>query len=62
MISRCSKFANVHTDESPQIAEWVIGAWIKFQHFFPAYDKFQKECSWQPTLARQIEDSVGLRV
>lgn len=46
----------------PQIAEWVIGQWLKFQHHFSSYDKFQKERYWEPVLERQVEDSVGLRV
>lgn len=62
MILESLKLLTSTPINSPQIAEWVIGAWIKFQHYFPAYDQFQKECSWQPSLARQVEDSVGLRV
>lgn len=48
--------------KSPQIGEWVIGAWIKFQHYFDAFGEFQKQCDWQHNYTRQIEDSVGLRV
>ncbi|KAL1850743.1 hypothetical protein Daus18300_012821 [Diaporthe australafricana] len=61
-LDRSVKFATTSGSTAPQIAEWVIGAWLKFQHYFPAYEQFQKECSWQPGLARNIEDSVGLRV
>ncbi|POS78797.1 D-isomer specific 2-hydroxyacid dehydrogenase [Diaporthe helianthi] len=56
------KFATTTGSAAPQIAEWVIGAWIKSQHLFSAYEQCQKDCSWQPSLARQVEDSVGLRV
>lgn len=56
------KFATTTGSAAPQIAEWVIGAWFKSQHLFSAYEQYQKECNWQPSLARQVEDSVGLRV
>lgn len=46
----------------PQIAEWVVGQWLKFQHHFSSYDESQKKHYWEPSLVREVEDSVGLRV
>ncbi|KUI71836.1 D-2-hydroxyacid dehydrogenase [Cytospora mali] len=56
------KFATTSGSNPPQIAEWVIGQWLKFQHHFSAYDESQKKHYWEPGLTRQIEDSVGLKV
>lgn len=56
------KFATTSGSNPPQIAEWVIGQWLKFQHHLSNYDENQKKHYWEPSLARQVEDSVGLRV
>ncbi|ROV88732.1 hypothetical protein VMCG_10078 [Cytospora schulzeri] len=56
------KFATTSGSNPPQIAEWVIGQWLKFQHHFSIHDESQKKHYWEPSLVRQVEDSVGLRV
>ena len=49
----------------PQIAEWVIGAWLSFQHQFVKYAAQQQRCYW-PSLRERatsyVEDSPGLRM
>lgn len=46
----------------PQIAEWVVGAWLRFQHSFPKYQHLQARRAWEPALSGSVEDSVGLTV
>ncbi|KAI5861934.1 hypothetical protein GGS23DRAFT_119731 [Durotheca rogersii] len=47
---------------APQIAEWVIGAWLSHQHHFQRYAAHMKTGYWESPFATHIEDSTGLRV
>lgn len=50
---------------APQIAEWVIAAWLSFQHQFPRYAAQQQQSYWPTQRERAtayVEDSSGLRM
>lgn len=55
-------FCTTSGSNAPQIAEWVVGAWLRFQHSFPKYEQLQAQGAWEPALAGTVEDSVGLKV
>jgi lactate dehydrogenase-like 2-hydroxyacid dehydrogenase len=46
----------------PQIAEWVIGSWLSFQHRFSRYTKHMLEGYWEPPYKSEAEDSLGMRM
>jgi phosphoglycerate dehydrogenase-like enzyme len=47
---------------SPQIAEWVIGAWLSHQHHFPRYQEQMKTGYWEPPLTAKVQDSTRARM
>ncbi|KAI1142068.1 D-isomer specific 2-hydroxyacid dehydrogenase [Hypoxylon sp. FL0543] len=47
---------------APQIAEWVIGAWLSHQHKFPHYAELMKTGFWESPFGANVEDSTGRRV
>ncbi|XXG99345.1 Transcription initiation factor IIA subunit 2 [Hypoxylon texense] len=47
---------------SPQIAEWVIGAWLSHQHHFARYHEHMKKGFWESPFATHFQDSVSLRI
>lgn len=61
-LDRNVVFCNTTGSNAPQIAEWVVAAWLRFQHSFPKYEQLQAEGAWEPAFAGSVEDSVGLRV
>ncbi|ROW04911.1 hypothetical protein VPNG_07047 [Cytospora leucostoma] len=46
----------------PQIAEWVIGSWLSFQHHFVRYHEQMKAGYWEPMFKSTVEDSAGARM
>ncbi|KKY30052.1 putative 2-hydroxyacid dehydrogenase [Diaporthe ampelina] len=48
--------------ETPQIAEWVIGSWLSFQHHFVRYHEQMKTGYWEPMFKSTVEDSAGARM
>lgn len=55
-------FCTTSGSNTPQIAEWVVGTWLRFQHSFPKYEQLQAQGAWEPAYAGSVEDSVGLKV
>ncbi|KAI4865418.1 hypothetical protein F4820DRAFT_297733 [Hypoxylon rubiginosum] len=47
---------------SPQIAEWVIGAWLSHQHHFSRYHEHMKKGFWESPFATHVQDSTSLRI
>ncbi|KAI1775384.1 hypothetical protein F4818DRAFT_47838 [Hypoxylon cercidicola] len=47
---------------APQIAEWVIGAWLSHQHHFPRYHEHMKTGFWEKPFATRVQDSTTLRI
>ncbi|KAI2623058.1 hypothetical protein GGS26DRAFT_237178 [Hypomontagnella submonticulosa] len=47
---------------APQIAEWVIGAWLSHQHNFLHYAANMKTGHWESPFAARAQDSTGLRI
>ncbi|KUI73814.1 D-2-hydroxyacid dehydrogenase [Cytospora mali] len=46
----------------PQIAEWVIGSWLSFQHHFARYHEQMKIGYWEPMFKSTVKDSAGARM
>lgn len=46
----------------PQIAEWVIGAYLSHQHHFHVYAEQQKQQLWRPRLELGVQVSTGRRM
>lgn len=46
----------------PQIAEWVIGSWLSFQHHFARYHEQMKVGYWEPMFKPTVKDSAGARM
>ncbi|KAH8680736.1 D-isomer specific 2-hydroxyacid dehydrogenase [Xylariales sp. PMI_506] len=47
---------------APQIAEWVIAAWLSHQHHFPRYEDYMKTGYWEPGATSTVQDSVKARI
>ncbi|OTA95510.1 hypothetical protein M434DRAFT_28833 [Hypoxylon sp. CO27-5] len=47
---------------APQIAEWVIGAWLQHQHKFLHYAEHMKTGFWESPFGADVQDSTGKRV
>ncbi|CAN8105441.1 unnamed protein product [Discula destructiva] len=56
------KFCTTSGSNAAQIAEWVVGTWLRFSHSFPQYDEQQKQCVWKTLPIDDVQDSVGARV
>ncbi|KAI8960819.1 hypothetical protein F5Y11DRAFT_251031 [Daldinia sp. FL1419] len=56
------KFCTSNGIHAPQIAEWVIGAWLSHQHRFIHYTSNMKTGTWESPFAARIQDSTGLRI
>ncbi|PSR85675.1 D-isomer specific 2-hydroxyacid dehydrogenase [Coniella lustricola] len=49
--------------QAPQIAEWVLGTWLRHRNDFPRYEELQTQGVWKPVLPDEfIADSIGARV
>ncbi|ROW02540.1 hypothetical protein VMCG_06152 [Cytospora schulzeri] len=46
----------------PQIAEWVIGSWLSFQHHFARYHEQMKVGYWEPMFKSTVKDYAGARM
>ncbi|KAM5346806.1 hypothetical protein ACJ41O_009811 [Fusarium nematophilum] len=55
-------FCNASGCQPPQIAEWVIGAYLSHQHHFHVYAEQQKQQLWRPRLELGMEVSTGRRM
>ncbi|KAL7627342.1 hypothetical protein AAE478_001534 [Parahypoxylon ruwenzoriense] len=55
-------FCTSNGAHAPQIAEWVIGAWLSHQHHFLRYAEQMKTGYWESPFAARIQDSPGLRI
>ncbi|KAJ4133017.1 hypothetical protein NW754_015828 [Fusarium falciforme] len=56
------QFANASGCQPPQIAEWVIGAYLSHQHHFHVYAEQQKQQLWRPRLELGMQVSTGRRM
>ena len=58
-------FCSANGVHPPQIAEWVIGTWISFQHHFMKYAEYQRRGLWPSNLERAtsfVDDSTKSRM
>ncbi|KAI0124192.1 D-isomer specific 2-hydroxyacid dehydrogenase [Xylariales sp. AK1849] len=55
-------FCTTNGIHPPQIAEWVIGAWLSHQHHFSRYEQQMKRGFWEPLYTSRVEDSTGARM
>ncbi|KAI1453412.1 hypothetical protein F4805DRAFT_470130 [Annulohypoxylon moriforme] len=55
-------FATSNGVHAPQIAEWVIGAWLMHQHAFRNYGENMKTGTWQSPFTAKVQDSIGMRI
>ncbi|KAH9908496.1 D-isomer specific 2-hydroxyacid dehydrogenase [Xylariomycetidae sp. FL2044] len=55
-------FTTANGIHAPQIAEWVIGSWLSFQHHFPMYQERMSLGQWDVPLGNPVQDSPGLRM
>ncbi|KAK4184692.1 oxidoreductase-like protein [Podospora australis] len=51
-------FCTANGVHGPQIAEWIIGTYLAFQHRFPQYHDKQKEARWDRSDLMLIDDAV----
>ncbi|KAI0109848.1 hypothetical protein F4814DRAFT_424737 [Daldinia grandis] len=56
------KFSTSNGIHAPQIAEWVIGAWLSHQHNFLHYVSNMKTGNWESPFAVRFKDSTGQRI
>ncbi|KAI0161811.1 hypothetical protein GGR52DRAFT_576110 [Hypoxylon sp. FL1284] len=55
-------FCTTNGIHAPQIAEWVIGAWLSHQHHFPKYQEHMKTGFWEGPFKTDFQDSTSLRI
>ncbi|KAI1470498.1 uncharacterized protein F4812DRAFT_417834 [Daldinia caldariorum] len=55
-------FSTSNGIHAPQIAEWVIGAWLSHQHIFMHYLSNMKTGTWEAPFAAAVNDSTGQRI
>ncbi|PNY27886.1 D-2-hydroxyacid dehydrogenase [Tolypocladium capitatum] len=56
-------FCSASGCQPPQMAEWVIGAWLAHEHHFRLYADQQRRADWCARVAdRPVADSVGRRM
>ncbi|OTA98092.1 hypothetical protein M426DRAFT_326261 [Hypoxylon sp. CI-4A] len=55
-------FCTSNGSHAPQIAEWVIGAWLSHEHGFRRYAENMKTAHWESPFASNARDSTAQRV
>ncbi|KAI6083800.1 hypothetical protein F4821DRAFT_243983 [Hypoxylon rubiginosum] len=61
-LEESTVFCTSNGVQSPQIAEWVIGAWLSHQHHFPRYQNYMKTGFWEGPFEQHFQDSTSLRI
>ncbi|KAI2619916.1 hypothetical protein GGR54DRAFT_108394 [Hypoxylon sp. NC1633] len=55
-------FCTTNGIHAPQIAEWVLGAWLSHQHHFFHYAANKEKAQWEGPFVKDFQDSTRLRV
>ncbi|ORY64823.1 D-3-phosphoglycerate dehydrogenase [Pseudomassariella vexata] len=55
-------FCTANGCHPPQIAEWVIGAWLSFQHHFARYAANMQKGHWEAPYESTVQDSTECRM